>query len=748
MSRRWKRKCRLKASWLNKSDLDFIPPLKQVLQSLRTGETTVADVPVPTPKPGTALVRTAASLVSAGTERMVVDFARKSLVGKARSRPDLVRQVLDKVRREGLLTTLDATFNRLDQPMPLGYSSAGTILALGEGMVGFKVGDRVACAGGGYAVHAEYALVPQNLLVLLPDGVDFESAAFVTLGAIALHGFRLAHAQLGERVAVIGLGLLGLLTVEIARAAGCEVFGVDLDPDRVQRAARLGAVAVPRQDAEARAGTFSRGRGVDAVLICADTSSDDPVHLAGAITRDRAKVVAVGAVGFNIPRKPYYEKELTFLTSRSYGPGRYDPGYEERGQDYPIGYVRWTEGRNLEAFVDLLAAGRLDVKPLITHRFPVERAPEAYELITGKTKEAFLGVVLTYLDVSGVKDQVSGKPVSYNTPRLTPDTQKPDAVKLGVIGAGNFATAVMLPAIQKIPGIELVGIASTSGLNAQHAANKFGARYAASDENQILDDPDINTVAILTRHDSHARLVVAALQAGKHVFCEKPLAITSDQLSVIRDQLLDTEHCPLITVGFNRRFASLGQKLHAFFANRSESMYVHYRVNAGFLPLTHWLHDPVQGGGRIIGEACHFVDFLAFLVGQPPASVSAASLPDGGKYRADNVQMMFTFPDGSVGTVTYLANGDKSFPKERVEVFCGGRVAVLDDFRSLEMVHDGRREVIRSRLRQDKGHRGIWEAFARAIITGATPPIPVEHLLGVTAATFAAVEGLRWGESA
>ncbi|HLF88883.1 MAG TPA: zinc-binding alcohol dehydrogenase, partial [Anaerolineales bacterium] len=356
--------------------------MKQVLQSLRTGETTVADVPIPTPKPGTALVHTAVSLVSAGTERMVVDFAQKSLVGKARSRPDLVRQVLDKVRREGLLTTLDATFNRLGQPMPLGYSSAGTILALGEGLEGFKVGDRVACAGGGYAVHAEYALVPQNLLAPLPEEVDFESAAFVTLGAIALHGFRLAEAQLGERVAVIGLGVLGLLAVEIARAAGCEVFGVDLDPDRVQRATRLGAVAVPRQDAEARADAFSSGRGVDAVLICADTSSDDPVHLAGMIARDRARVVAVGAVGFNIPRKPYYEKELTFLTSRSYGPGRYDPAYEEGGQDYPIGYVRWTEGRNLEAFVDLLAGGRLDVHPLITHRIPIDRAPAAYQLIT------------------------------------------------------------------------------------------------------------------------------------------------------------------------------------------------------------------------------------------------------------------------------------------------------------------------------------------------------------------------------
>lgn len=722
--------------------------MKQVIQSLRTGETMLADVPVPTPKPGAALVRTAASLVSAGTERMLVDFAQKSLLGKARSRPDLVRQVWDKARREGLFTALDAALNRLDRPMPLGYSSAGTVVALGEGLEGFRIGDRVACAGGGYAVHAEYAAVPRNLLARLPEDVDFESAAFATLGAIALHGFRLAEVQLGERVAVIGLGLLGLLSVQIARAAGCEVLGVDLDSDRVARAARLGALAVPRADAEARADAFSRGRGVDAVLICADTPSDDPVHLAGAIARDRARVVAIGAVGFNLPRKLYYEKELTFLPSRSYGPGRYDPAYEEGGQDYPVGYVRWTEGRNLESFVELLAAGRVAVQPLITHRFPIERAPEAYDLITGKTKEPFMGVLLTYGSAGA---EVRSARVSIaNAPHFAGSTPP---IKLGVIGAGNFATAIMLPAIRKLPDIELVGIASASGLSARHAAKQFGARYAASDEKQLLKDPDINTVAILTRHDTHARLVVAALQAGKHVFCEKPLAVNSSQLAEVREQLLGSGKreaesgdksliptSPILTVGFNRRFAPLAQRLQAFFANRAEPLYAHYRVNAGYLLPTHWLHDPVQGGGRIVGEACHFVDFLAFLVGQPPAAVSAVSLPDGGRYRADNVQMTCTFSDGSVGTVAYLANGDKMFPKERVEVFCEGRVAVLDDFRMLELVGGGRREVSRSRLRQDKGHRGIWEAFVQAIIGGGPPPISYEHLLGVAWAVLEAVE--------
>ena len=714
--------------------------MKQLLQNLRTGETSIAEVPIPTPKPGTALIRTAASLVSAGTERMLVEFAEKSLVGKARSRPDLVRQVMDKARREGLLTTVDAAFNRLDQPLPLGYSSAGTVVAVGEGLQGFKVGDRVACAGGGYAVHAEYAIVPKNLLAQLPENVDFESAAFATLGAIALHGFRLAQPQVGERIGVIGLGLLGLLTVGIAHAAGCHVFGVDIDPERVELARGAGAEAVTRDRAEQASLAFSRGHGVDSVLICADASSDDPVNLAGAIARDRAKIVAVGAVGLNIPRREYFQKELNFVNSRSYGPGRYDPTYEEAGHDYPIGYVRWTEGRNIESIVDLMGSGRLGVSALITHRFPIENAPKAYELITGKTEEPFLGVLLTYPESAEHEAHSARNPIS-----VTPSTNRTAHITLGVLGAGNFATAVMLPAVSEIPDLELVGIVSGSGLSAQHAAKKFGFQYTASDASQLIDDPDINTIAILTRHNLHADQAVAVLKSGKHVFVEKPLAVNSDQLAVVREQLIHTDNC-LLTTGFNRRFAPLAQKMKAFIANRKEPLVAHFRVNAGFIPLTHWLHDLDEGGGRIIGEGCHFVDFLAFLVGEAPGSASAQSIPDAGRYQEDNVVMTFNFPDGSLGTVTYLANGDRSFPKERVEVFAGGRVAVLDDFRSLEMIHNGNRRIERSRLRQDKGHRGIWEAFITAILSGDQPPIPYEHLFGVTEATFAAVEVLRSGE--
>ncbi len=710
--------------------------MKQLLNYMRTGETAVVDVPVPQPRPGTALVRTAASLLSAGTERMVVEFAKKNLLEKARSRPDLVRLVLDKARREGVRNTIETAFNRLDQPMALGYSSAGTIVALGKGLQGFQVGDRVACAGGNYAVHAEYAVVPQNLMAAIPEGVDFEAAAFATLGAIALQGFRLADPHVGDRVAVIGLGLLGLLTVGIARAAGCAVFGVDLDPARVDLARRLGAQAVLRAEALEAAGAFSRGRGCDAVLICADTHASDPVELAGALARDRARVVAVGAVGLEVPRKTYYEKELSLLISRSYGPGRYDPAYEEGGKDYPIGYVRWTEGRNLEAILDLIAGGKLDVQALITHRIPIEQAPDAYALITGKSKEAFLGVLLTY---SQAETALPAARVEFPQPKTAAINGEPG---LGVLGAGNYAGAVFLPAVQAVGMARRVGIASATGLSAERLARRFGFGYATSQEKEVLDDPAVNAVVVLTRHQEHARQALACLERGKAVFCEKPLAIEAEELDAIQ-AALEKPASPLLMVGFNRRFAPLARQLKAFFEPASEPMAVYYRVNAGYLPPTHWVHDPQQGGGRIIGEGCHFVDFLTYLVGEPPVSVSALGLPDEGRYHEDNVSMAFTFPNGSVGTVAYLANGDKSFAKERVECFCGGRVAVLDDFRALELTHDGRRKAVKNRMGQDKGHRAGWEAFLKALKAGGPPPIPYEHLMGVTRATFAAVESLR-----
>lgn len=708
--------------------------MKQLLQNVKNGKSTVEDVPVPTPREGQALVKVEASLVSAGTERMVVEFAEKSLVGKARSRPDLVRQVIDKARREGLVNTAQAAFNRLDQPMALGYSSAGTIVALGKNMQGFKVGQRVACAGGGFATHAEYNAVPRNLLTPLPKNVDFESAAFTTLGAIALHGFRLAEPQIGENVAVIGMGLLGLLAAQIATAAGCNVLGIDVDPARITLAASLGLQAVARADAVDSSLAFTASRGFDAILICADTKSNDPVELAGVIARDRARIVATGAVGLAFPRKVYYEKELSFINSRSYGPGRYDLNYEEQGNDYPLGYVRWTEGRNFEAVVDLMAKGQLQVKPLISHRFDIREATKAYDVITGKKKEKFLGVLLTYPKTGEWK--VESSAVHFPLSRIA----KAGSVKLGVLGAGSFANSVLLPAIQKAGDIQLIGIASSGGLHAQHAGKKFGFQYATSNDDEIIHDPNVNTVAILTRHDSHADLVVKALKAGKHVFVEKPLAINSTQLSAISKQL-KANNQSLLTVGFNRRFAPLAQQLSTFYTSRTEPMHIHYRVNAGAIPLNHWTQDPDIGGGRIIGEGCHFVDFITFLVGSVPVSVTAHALPDNGKYREDNVSMTFTFPDGSIGVVDYLANGDKSFAKERVEVFCGGQIAVLDDFISLQMVKDGKKKVVSGA--QNKGWVDEWKVFAKAIREGGEPPIPYEQLTGVTKSTFAAVESMR-----
>ena len=713
----------------------------------------MVEVPTPLAQPGMALVRTAASLVSAGTERMLVDFASKSLLGKARSRPDLARQVFDKARREGVLTTVEAAFNRLEEPMPLGYSSAGTIAGIGEGIRGFKVGQRVACGGGGYAVHAEYALVPQNLLAALPDNVDIESAAFTTLGAIALHGFRLAEASVGEQVTVIGLGLLGLLTVAIANAAGCKVLGTDLDPNRVQLAKEMGAeVAVTRDKAEAAAQSISRGRGSDVILICADTRSSDPVELAGTIARDKANVVATGAVGLEIPRKVYFEKELSLINSRSYGPGRYDPSYEEDGQDYPIGYVRWTEGRNLESFIDLLASERIDVHPLITHRFPIEQAPKAYDLIAGDRDQPFLGILLTYGSKEPEEGEVSLPADDQTTIGQIQSEQQTEAgsgeIKLGLLGAGNFASAIMLPALSKVNGIELTGVASASGLSAQNAASRFNFRYATSDGNKILEDPAINTVAILTRHHLHAQLVIAALKAGKHVFCEKPLAITSEDIEEVFGILNKISgHSQVLMVGFNRRFAPFSQQLKAFLGDRQEPLMANYRVNAGYLPASHWLHDLSQGGGRIIGEGCHFIDFLTFLVGEAPKSVAAFALPDEGHYQEDNVHLSLTFPDGSIGTVDYLANGDKAFPKERLEVFTAGQVGVLDDFRTLELVQNGKRQYHRARLRQDKGHRAEWQTFTDAVIHGGPPPIPYDQLYGVSMAAICALEALRTGNS-
>ena len=703
--------------------------MKQVVQDLRSDRPEVLEVPVPRPAPGTALIRTVASFISAGTERTVIEFAGKGMIGKARARPDLVRQTLDKVRKDGLLGTLRAVRSRLDRPLPLGYSSAGVIEELGEGITGLRPGDRVACAGGD-AVHAEFAVVPENMLARLPASVDFESGAAATLGAVALHAFRLAEVQVGERVAVIGLGLLGQLALQIARAAGCETLGVDVDAARVELAQTIGGSATDREQAAETGRTFTGGEGFDAILICAHSGDNDPLELAATLARDRANVVLVGVVSMEVPRKPYYDKELKLIVSRSYGPGRYDPTYEQKGIDYPIGYVRWTEGRNIEGFLELVAADKVRVAPLISHRFPVERAEQAYQLIAGSSEETALGVLLTYEERAPVERRLT----------LSDRARKDKSVSLGALGAGNFARNVTFPVLRGLKDIELIGLATGGGVSAMDAGKRYGFAYASTEAAEIIQDETINTVAVLTRHHLHAQQVVDALGAGKHVFCEKPLAMDTGGLDGVIEALKTAEG--LLAVGFNRRFAPMGLRMRDFLKQAGEPLLIHYRVNAGQLPSDHWAHDPAQGGGRIIGEVCHFIDYLTFLVGALPEQVRAQGIPGG---LGDTVQISLRFPDGSIGTVDYLASGDRAYPKERVEAFGGGRVAVLDDFRSLTLVSGGK--VKRTRSKQDKGHRAIWQAFMAAIRMGGPAPIPYPELLGVTQATFAAVESLRTGHA-
>ncbi|MCJ7513222.1 MAG: bi-domain-containing oxidoreductase [Anaerolineales bacterium] len=712
--------------------------MKQVVQDLRSGKTLVIDVPVPAVQPGMALVKTHASLVSAGTERMLVSFAGKGLVGKARARPDLVRQVVDKARREGVVSAIRAVRGRMAQPLALGYASAGVIVEVSPELAGFRRGDRVACAGGGYAAHAEYAVVPRNLLAHLPDAVDFECGAFATLGAIAMHGFRLAEAQVGERVAVVGMGLLGVLATGIAGGAGCPVLGIDLAPERVRRARSLGLQVVERSRAEREGAAFSKGEGFDIVLICADTESGDPVELAGRLARDRGRVIAIGAVGLELPRRLYYEKELSFQVSRSYGPGRYDPAYEEGGADYPAGYVRWTEGRNLQAVLSMIDQGLLNVRPLITHRIPIAQAPQAYSLISGKQPAPFLGVVLTYPE-----PEPGSKAPSLRLVMRHPRPSAPADIRLGVLGAGSFAASTFLPAIRGVAGVQRVGIASAAGRRAADCARRFGFGYATSHEAEILQDPEINTVAVLTRHHLHAAQAAAALRAGKHVWCEKPLAVRPEEMEEVLQALASAQG--MLMVGFNRRFAPLVDRLRQALGDRREPMHLSYRVYPGRLPLTHWLHDPDQGGGRILGEGCHFVDLMTYLVGSLPVRVHAVGMADDARYRDDNVAISLTFADGSVGTLSYLAAGATEAGKERLEVSSGGRTAVLDDFRSLAIFGDGRNRAWRDRWEQDKGHARAWAAFVQAIREGGPPPIPYGDLFAVAQACLAAVQSLRSG---
>jgi len=714
--------------------------MRQILQSARSGKIEVADVPAPRVLPGCVLVRIAASLVSAGTERASSDFAAKNLLQKARSRPDLVREVVNKVRRDGVVSAVSALRARLDQLIALGYSSSGTIVEVGEGIQDLRVGDRVACAGANFAVHAEFACIPRMLVARIPSSeIDFDSAAFTTLGAVAMHGVRTAEVELGDSVAVIGLGLVGQLTLQILNAAGCRVIGIDQMQERVELAAKMGALAATVSEAEFRdlCRKYTGGNGVDCVLITAETASNGPVNLASEVARDRAIVVAVGTVGMELERKLYYEKELDFRVSRSYGPGRYDNAFEQKGRDYPIGYVRWSETRNMEAFLQLVADGKLDLKPLVTHSFSIEDATTAYELITGRRQESHLGVLICY-PANGHEPLRRLEIVRHKTTNVGAAE-----VRVGVLGAGNFAQSTLIPAIKKSRGTQVMGLCGLSGARAQAAASKFGFEFCTTAEESIYCDATINTVVIATRHHLHAAQVVRALESGKHVFCEKPLCLTEDELESISRAYSENPGSQLM-VGFNRRFAPLTRRMKEFLRDSSGPFTMHYRVNAGPLPKDHWINDPEQGGGRLLGEVCHFVDFLSFICGAVPSMVRARAVSSGPSEQ--DFVVTLEFKDGSLGTISYLCNGERAFSKERVEIFGGGCVAVLDDFRRLELVRRGHKQVFRSWLKQDKGHAAEWQAFADCVRSGAAPPISFDDIAATTLATIRTADSLRSGK--
>ena len=712
--------------------------MKQILQNRKTGELSVNDVPAPVAQRGRVLVRAAASLISAGTERMAVDLGKKSLLGKARERPDLVKQVVQKAKNEGLLNTYNAVRAKLSSSTALGYSAAGIVIDVGDDVTEFTAGDRVACAGAGFASHAEVLSVPKNLCVRVPESVDFEAAAFGTLGAIALQGVRLAEPTLGESVVVIGLGLLGQLTMQLLKANGCRVFGVDLDASKIELARSLGMDdgALSNADAKKAIEEWSRGRGADAVVITAATMSNQPIELAGDIARMKGRVVAVGLVGLDVPRKSFYERELTLKISMSYGPGRYDPEYEERGHDYPFPYVRWTEGRNIEAFLDMIAAGRVNVAPLITHRFPIEEGERAYQLISGEATEPYLGVLLRYDTEKELVARIENREKT-TSPRHAPEKR----VRLGLIGAGGYARTMLLPNF-KANATEFCSIATASGLTARDIGEKYGFARFVSGAQEVIDDRDVNLVVVATRHDTHAELARRALERGRHVFVEKPVAMTDEELDGV---LRAAENSPgKLMVGFNRRFSPLVRAAKEFFRDRRAPLSISYRVNAGRITREHWIQDPQEGGGRIIGEVCHFIDLMHFLTGAVTTRVYAESVTSRNQQIVDEDSVFITlrFDDGSNGSIAYLAEGDKTMPKERVEIFGEGKTFVLDDFRSATTYTNGREAKTKLR-NQDKGQSDEVRAVCAVVLEGKPAPIDLNDLAATTRATFRIRDSLR-----
>lgn len=710
--------------------------MKQLVQDLRSGELLLLDVPAPQPGTGQVLIKTSRSLISAGTERMLTSFAKAGYLQKARLQPDKVKQVLEKVRTDGLWSTIESVRSRLEQPIELGYCNVGRVVAVGEGVTGISVGDRVVSN----SPHAELVVAPKNLCVRVPEGVTDDQAAFAVVSAIGLQGVRLIAPTIGEVVVVCGLGLIGLLSAQILRSAGCRVIGFDPDAKRVNIANGMGVEALrlePDSDPASHVHALTGGAGADAVMITASTSDDSLISQCAAMCRKRGRIVLTGVIGLNLKRADFYEKELTFQVSCSYGPGRYDPDYEGRGIDYPRAFVRWTAGRNFEAVLDLMRDGRLSMANLITDRAPFGQVADAY----GRLSDAgAIGILLEYDDNVDDRRSVANQ-VEWQRAKVSVTNPA-----IAVIGAGQFAQGRILPALTRA-GASVRVIASAQGISAAIASRRFRIPVATTDVDAVLRDDTIAAVVIATRHDQHASLAIRALQAGKHVFVEKPLCITEDELASIasarREIALRDGTMPAVVVGFNRRHAPLARRMQQAMSTRTTPAFVTYTCNAGALPPDHWAHNPGVGGGRIIGEACHFIDFIQFLVGSRIVSVRATKFRPGPGDLEDNVAITLGFDDGSVGQVNYFACGNRAYPKERCEAAYDSKCLALDNFRGLTGYGIS---VSARNFRQDKGHDQQFAAFARLVAGGELAqgfPVPFETVQDVMLATFLAVRSMR-----
>ena len=705
--------------------------MKQVTQTLKSGEITVVNVPLPAIKDKFILVKNTHSVISSGTEKTKIDMGRKSLIDKARARPDLVRQVLKKLKNDGLAKTFNTVKTRLESPSPLGYSCAGEVVAIGGLVEDIQVGDIVACGGADFANHAEYVAVPKNLVVKVPDRVSNRDAAFATVGSIALQGVRLAEPKIGETFLVIGLGLIGQITSQILKSSGCNVIGLDINELLINQAKDFGVVPTDYENCENICRNLTDDQGVDGVLICAGTKSNEPINLSGRVTREKGRVVVVGAVSMDIPREDYFKKEINVVISRSYGPGRYDSSYEEEGNDYPYGYVRFTEKRNMKTFLEMVSRKQIDIESLVSHNFHIDDAPKAYNLIEGKKSEHYMGILLHYSKSSNNKDFK----IEY-----TSNTDIKDAFKISFFGAGNYATSSLLPILTKNK-INLSGVVTGSGRTAEAVAKKFNFNFCSSNFSDLLDEKT-DVIMITSRHNDHAKLVYESLKSGKHVYVEKPLALNFEELSKIYNLYKDKK-IPSLMVGFNRRFSKHVKLISKHMNSELQSMIINIRVNAGKIEKNHWINDPNIGGGRIIGEACHFIDLASALSKSLPTKIYATNSQIIGSTPLinDNASINIKFESGAIANIIYTSQGSSLVSKEYIEVFCNGLTAVIDDFKKLNIYKENKRIVSSSLTRQDKGQAEMLESWLDAI-KNDKQCIPLDNLFSSSLATIQAVESI------